>query len=228
MVKKIKRNLKLGRYTALADKGYYNGEDLLKLKKFKIKAVISKQKPSNPKDLPAQFYSEKFTYDKETDTYTCPEGKTLQAHSGKDAERRKFFNKGACSDCPHKKECITGKAKYRTISRSQYADIYDEADKRFAENIELYKRRQQIVEHPFGTVKHTMNGGYFLLRARRKVCAEVALLFLGYNLKRAVKILGFEGIMARLDSLLSGFHVLVRYLLTKNSNLHIMEIQLAF
>ena len=45
-----------------------------------------------------------------------------------------------------------------------------------------------------------MNGGYFLLRTRRKVRAEVALLFLGYNLKRAVNVLGFDGIMARLDA----------------------------
>jgi hypothetical protein len=210
MVKKIKRNLKLGKYTALADKGYYSGEDLVKLKKFKVKAIISKQKPSYPKDLPAEFRSDKFTYDKGTDTYTCPEGQTLQAHSKKDAERRRFFNKAACAACPHNEKCINrkagGKAQYRTVSRSQYADIYDETDKRFAENIELYKRRQQIVEHPFGTVKHTMNGGYFLLRTRRKVRAEVALLFLGYNLKRAVKVLGFEGIMARLDSLFRSFY----------------------
>jgi len=71
----------------------------------------------------------------------------------------------------------------------------------FNENKELYKLRQQIVEHPFGTVKQTMNGRYFLLRRRRKVQCEIALLFLGYNLKRAVNILGFHEIMARLDSL---------------------------
>jgi hypothetical protein len=40
-----------------------------------------------------------------------------------------------------------------------------------------------------------------LLRTLRKVRAEVALLFLGYNLKRVKKVLGFEGLMARLDAL---------------------------
>ncbi len=67
--------------------------------------------------------------------------------------------------------------------------------------MELYKLRQQIVEHPFGTIKHTMNGGHFLLRTRRKVRSEVALLFLGYNLKRVMNILGFKELMRRLDSL---------------------------
>jgi len=215
MIKKIKRNLKLGKYTVLADKGYYSGEDLLKLKKFKVKAIISKQKPSNPKDLSKEFHSERFTYNKETDTYICPKGQTFSSPNKRDAKRRNYFNKIACAGCRHKEECITGKANHRTVTRSQYANIYDETDKRFSENMELYKRRQQIVEHPFGTIKHTMHGGYFLLRTRRKVCAEVALLFLGYNLKRAIKVLGFEGIMARLDSLYRSFYVILRFMSLK-------------
>ncbi len=55
------------------------------------------------------------------------------------------------------------------------------------------------MEHPFGTVKFTLHGSYFLLRTRRKVCCEVALLFLSYNLKRVCKVLGFAGLMARLN-----------------------------
>jgi len=84
--------------------------------------------------------------------------------------------------------------------RGQYATIYEETDKRTRENMDIYRRRQQIVEHPFGTVKHTMHGYYFLLRTRRKVRTEVALLFLGYNLKRVYNVLGFSEIMARLDA----------------------------
>ena len=87
------------------------------------------------------------------------------------------------------------------IVRGKYADIYEESNRTFRENLALYKLRQQIVEHPFRTVKRTMDGGYFLLRRRRKVRCEVALLFLGYNLKRVVNVLGFREIMERLDSI---------------------------
>lgn len=60
-------------------------------------------------------------------------------------------------------------------------------------------------------IKHAMNGGHFLLRSRRKVRCEVALLFLGYNLKRGHNTLGFKGLMARLDSLSRCFaHFLLR------------------
>lgn len=205
MVKKVQKSLKIKRFIAIADKGYYNGADLQKCKKYKVKTIVSKQKPSDPKEQPAEFHNDKFLYDKKSDTYTCPVGNILHPHNKQTAKRRNFFNKTACAECPHREQCTSGKTLYRTISRSQYGDIYDEVDKRTKENIHLYKLRQQIVEHPFGTVKHTMNGGYFLLRTRRKVRTEVALLFLGYNLKRAYKILGFKEIMARLDALAVSF-----------------------
>ena len=201
MVKKVKRRLKLKRFTVVADKGYYNGEDLLRVKRYKVKAIVSKQKPSDSKDQPARFHTDKFTYEEATDTYTCPMEKILHPHSKKTAKRRNFFNKTACAACPYQSECTSGESPYRTVTRSEYSRIYEETDKRTQENMAIYKRRQQIVEHPFGTVKFTMYGYHFLLRTRRKVCGEVALLFLGYNLKRVSKVLGFKGLAARLDSL---------------------------
>lgn len=205
MVKKVKRRLKLNRFTVLADKGYYNGEDLLRIKKYKIKAIVSRQNSSNPKEQPERFHTDKFIYDSITDKYTCPMEKILYPHNKKTAERRNFFNKTACAECPHRNECTSGEKPYRTVSRSKYSKIYEETDKRTNENMSLYKRRQQIVEHPFGTVKFTMHGNYFLLRTRRKVRSEVALLFLGYNLKRVLKVLGFKEFMAKLDILYALF-----------------------
>ena len=200
MTKRLKRQ-GYRRFTVLADKGYYKGSELLKMKKFKIKAIVSKQKPSNPKSQPKQFNTDQFEYSPETDTYRCPAGETLHPRNKKTAKRRNFYNKTACGKCPHIDVCTSGKKGYRTITRGEYAKVYEDADRVFRDNLDLYKLRQQIVEHPFGTIKHTMHGGYFLLRTRRKVRCETALLFLGYNLKRAVKAQGFSEIMAKLDSL---------------------------
>jgi len=193
----------LKHFIALADKGYYNGSDLLRVKRNKVTAIVSKQKPSKPKNRPEQFDLDKFTYNTEKDSYNCPMGHELHATNKNKNKRRDYYNKAACGVCPKRDECVTGKIRFRRIGRSEYANIYEETDRRFKKSKDIYKLRQQIVEPPFGVVKHSMNGGYFLLRTRRKVCAEVALLFLGSNLKRAVKILGFEKIMKRLNSLLS-------------------------
>ena len=187
----------------VADKGHYNGNDLAKVKRYKITAIVSRQKAPDGKKQPGELHSDQFLYDKKTDTYTCPMGQTLHPHNKKDAKRRNYFNKTACANCPHRGVCAKGKQPYRTVTRSQYSEIYAEADRLFAENLGIYKRRQQMVEHPFGTVKHAMGGGYSLLRTRRKVRSEIALLFLGYNLKRAVKVLGFQEIMDRLEAVAS-------------------------
>ena len=197
-------------FILLADKGYYNGRDLHMVKRYKITAVVSRQEKSNPKNQPEQFHTDQFIYDTEADTYRCPMGQILHPHNKKTAARRNFFNKTACADCPHLQQCTRKGNQFRTITRSQYSLIHDEADRIFKENYHLYKLRQQIVEHPFGTIKHTMNGGYFLLRTLRKVRCEVALLFLGYNLKRAYNKLGFRELMARLNGVsfrLFGFSI---------------------
>ena len=193
------------RFTLLADKGYYNGKCLQKGKKYKIKAIVSRQEPSNPKGQPKEFNTDKFKYDSASDTYRCPAGQTLHPHSKRTAAQRNFFNKTACGKCPYVDVCASGESGFRRITRGKYSDVCDEADRVFKENLHLYKQRQQIVEHPFGTVKRSMDGGYFLLRRRRKVRCEVALLFLGYNLKRAYNVLGFSEIMARLDCLSRAF-----------------------
>ena len=198
MVKKVKNRFHLKGFTVLADKGYYNGEDLARVKRYKVKAIVSKQRGSDPKDQPEAYHTDKFQYDKTADCYTCPDGKQLFPHSRKESPRRNYFDKSACQNCTHRGDCISGRRPYRTVTRNQYAEVYEEVDKRTRENMHLYKLRQQIVEHPFGTVKFGLQGYYFLLRTRRKVRAEVALLFLSYNLKRAAKALGFDELMRKL------------------------------
>lgn len=65
-------------------------------------------------------------------------------------------------------------------------------------NPELMRRRKQIVEHPFGTIKHWSNQGYFLMRGLEKVQAEMSLSALAYNIKRAINILGVPKIVEAL------------------------------
>jgi hypothetical protein len=68
--------------------------------------------------------------------------------------------------------------------------LLEEMAERVKANREKMKLRQQIVEHPYGTMKRAMNSGYFLLRGLKKVGAEMSLTVLCYNLKRALNILG--------------------------------------
>ena len=58
-----------------------------------------------------------------------------------------------------------------------------------------YKRRQAIVEHPYGTIKRSWGYYYTLLKGKEKVSAEYSLVFLAYNLRRAMSILGVKDLL---------------------------------
>jgi hypothetical protein len=198
MIEKTQEEFRKKDIAALADKGYYGYEDIENSEKTGATPIVARQLKPGEKGG-SKFSIDKFVYDRESDRYACPMGNKPDAHSGNAAKDRKFFNKEACRNCPSRDACLGKNMKSGVIIRRPQNDILDRADARYKENIELYKLRQQVVEHVFGTVKRTMNGGYFLLRTKEKVRCEAALLFLGYNIKRSFNALGFDLMMGKLD-----------------------------
>ena len=81
-----------------------------------------------------------------------------------------------------------GKGQYHLEKRTIVRFILKPDRKKTAE-------RMCLSEHPFGTIKRAMGFGYFLLKGMRKVTGEFALMCLGYNIKRAKNLLGFEKMM---------------------------------
>ena len=65
-------------------------------------------------------------------------------------------------------------------------------------NNEIYKKRSQIVEHPFGTIKRSLGCTYFLGKRLDSVNAETALVCVAYNFKRLKKIKRVSEIVALL------------------------------
>jgi transposase len=198
MIKKTQEELRKKEINVLADKGYYGYEDIENACDSGALPIVARQLKPGEKNG-GKFSIDKFIYDNDADCYICPAGNRLLAHSKNTTKARKFLNKDACRDCPSRATCLKSKTKFRTVIRRPQNDILDLADARYRENVELYKLRQQIVEHVFGTVKRTMDGGYYLLRSKEKVKAETALLFLCYNIKRTKTALGVEKMMQMMD-----------------------------
>lgn len=178
----------------LADKGYWRIEDLVKCHEDeKIEAIVSV-----PKEQGIQGYRKSdFTYNAENDEYICPMGNTLKRWKGKTAT---YTNKKACKECPNRDKCTKNK-QGRQIVRNENESIIEEAVKRYKENYELYKKRQQLVEHPFGTIKRSLGYNYFLLRGLEKVKTENFLHVLIYNLKRVLKKFSVPDLVDRLKEL---------------------------
>jgi hypothetical protein len=63
-------------------------------------------------------------------------------------------------------------------------------DRNTKAHMPLYKKRQELAEHPFGTVKHGWGSGHFLTRGSENVRTESLLHFFAYNLKRVINMVG--------------------------------------
>ena len=66
---------------------------------------------------------------------------------------------------------------------------------RLAVRPEILNIRRETVEHPFGSIKQWMNQGAFLMRGLDKVRGEFSLTALTYNLRRAINLVGVQGLI---------------------------------
>lgn len=175
--------------TVLADKGYYNGQDLEKSFCLGITPVVSRQKPPKRKGM---YSLDDFIYDEQIDSFTCPQNKLLTKISSNNAQQSVYANKDACRSCPYKSECFKqdGRYKYRRICKDHHFKTLLKADRLFEKSKELYHIRQELSEHVFGSIKRQLGFPQLNVRTKPKVEGEVSLLFLGYNLKRVINIVG--------------------------------------
>jgi len=186
----VKDNLGLNTMLTPADKGYYDTDDIKTCKDNNITTIVATPKEREPEEG-IEFKKSDFQYNEEKDCYRCPNGETLRFSTEDDDGTRRYENRKACKNCPKKEQCTKGVR--RVITRHEYAKYAEENDKRYKEDYEIYKLRQLLCEHPFGTAKRTMGIRQFKTTGLTKVSAETALIFLCYNLKRLRRILPDSG-----------------------------------
>jgi Transposase DDE domain len=183
----------------VADMGYYSHEEFQNCEAAEIKAYVAK--PLNSKNTAhGLFGKEKFVYEPESDCYVCPNQQRLtfrfQSRESKNKKFRYYWTV-ACLSCPIKARCTTNK-QFRRIKRWEHEAIAERVQQRVLVNPLVMKLRQQIVEHPFGTMKFWNDQRHFLMKGLAQVRAEFSLSTLAYNLKRAVNIVGVQGLLTAL------------------------------
>ena len=184
-----------GELIALADRGYYEGYEILGCERAGIAAVVPKPLTSN--NLADGLFDKRdFVYDDKKDEYRCPAGQ-IAIYRFSSEERGKTLHKywsSTCPQCPMKPRCTT--SKYRRIARWEHEDILDAVQDRLDVAPDAMRLRRQTVEHVFGTLKAWMGSSHFLTRTLPRVRTEMSLQALAYNLKRAIKILGAGPLIA--------------------------------
>lgn len=183
-----KEELGVEELTAIADKGFYSGAEFAKCIDDGIQPVSPR--PDKGGSQEKGYTKGYFEYDKESDAYICPQGQVLGQPKQRKADRKgdRYYNAAACAQCQHKEHCCP-KTKHRTIIRDEFDDYSEAVDKYTKEHPEIFAKRKELVEHPFGTVKRELGFTYFLTRGTENVRTESLLHFLAYNMKRLVNIM---------------------------------------
>jgi transposase len=181
---------------ALADRGYFSGDQVLSCEGTGVAPIVPKTLTSSGTKR-GFFTRQDFVYDAEHDHYTCPAGaKLTKANRRADhAEDFDFYRHlSACFTCPLRSRCTP--TKLRRIKRWENEDVLDKMQARLDRMPEAMGVRRQTVEHPFGTLKAWMGATHFLTRTLDKVRTEMSLHVLAYNLKRMITIFGVGPLMA--------------------------------
>ena len=185
--------------TVVADAGYYKGEEIVECKNNGITALVLKTNTSGSK-AKGRYSKADFRYDAKANEYICPAGErlTYRYDSEEKGKTLHVYWTTRCSDCPLKADCTTGKE--RRIKRWEKEHILEAAAVELKKQPEAMRRRKEIVEHPYATIKHCMGATHFVMKRLPNVQTEMSLHVLAYNLKRVINIFGVPKLMAELQA----------------------------
>jgi transposase len=199
MSKRAKGILGVERLDVLADKGYYNAEEVKECVDNGIMPYIPEHKSrvSKKENIPCpEYYKDKFIYEREKDIYVCPEGRGLRYKNTVvlHGRRMRTYESKECCGCESKKYCTQNK-RGRIIYRWEYESLLEEMRERVKAETEKVKKRNLMNEHIFGTIKRNFNQGYFLMKGMDNIGAEMGLTTLAYNIRRVLNIIGIDDLI---------------------------------
>ena len=180
----------------LADNGYYTTQNLVELEQRGIEGYIPDEGQSKDakllrrgKEVPERpFDKRRFIFDPQTDTYTCPLGKTLVRKTRQNNKRYTVYRCNHCRGCPRKPECApkpTGRIICRHDDESSIQRMRNRMDSEKGKRI--YRERFKTVEPVFAWMKWAGGFDRFRLRGKHGALKEFLLLCSGHNIKQLAK-----------------------------------------
>jgi transposase len=189
MAKLAKTEMGVDALDVLADRGYFDSEEVLACEPIGVTPYLPKPLTSGAK-ADGRFGKQDFVYIPDDDVYRCPAGERLtwrftSVEQGLNVHKYWTSN---CAGCALKDQCTPGKQ--RRVRRWEHEAVIDAMQERLDRAPKSMRIRRATVEHPFGTIKAWMGATHFRTTTLNKVRTEMSLHVLAYNLKRVIAILG--------------------------------------
>jgi transposase len=212
MIRRAKSILNSSNFTALYDKGFHAGSELKIAQCLGVETMVAFPKLASSSTAPNPKYNlENFVYNQKENSYLCPRGHVLTtngkwykktSHTTPTMAQR--YTTPQCKTCPALKECTSNwkRARGRVVERTEFASYIEQNHKNIVAKKDIYKRRQEIVEHPFGTIKRQWGFNYIITKKGiRRANADVGFMFIAYNLRRIINIIGKDALREYLQTL---------------------------
>jgi len=185
--------------TVLADRGYYNGPEILACDRAGFTPLVPKPLTSGAR-ADGRFDKRDFVYNAKRDAYRCPAGKwaPYRCTSVEKGQTLHRYWSSECRSCKLKDHCTP--ANERKITRWEHEEVLEAMQRRLQARPEASNLRRRTVEHTFGTLKAWMGATHFMTKTLPRVRTEMSLHILAYNMKRAMAILGVRGLMRAMQA----------------------------
>ena len=187
ILEEIELNTKKNPTSITADTGYSARNALKELKQRDITGYVA-QRENTSKGFPF----EKFKYDKNNDTYTCPNNKILKYLSQRKEARIYKANKEDCKCCPLRPKCsrFPDSTSPRNISSSIYNDLVIEMRERTQSKTgtQMARKRSSTVETIFAHIKYARKFRQFIFRGMNMVNNMWKFELAVYNLEQLMRL----------------------------------------
>jgi transposase len=194
MAKKARTAIGTTTLTAIADRGYFKGEEILACHEAGISTLVPPTKTSGAK-ADGRFDKADFIYDPQKNEYRCPTGQSLVwrfASVEKGMKLHRYWSSN-CQGCALKDKCTPSTE--RRVTRWEHQGVLDDMQVRLEQNPDAMRIRRSTVEHPFGTIKAWMGATHFLTKGLNRVKTEMSLYVLAYNFRRLMALVGIASMM---------------------------------
>lgn len=147
--------------------------------------------PNGKKDDTIRRYHRLSACSKCTNKCTLGKKRVISFKSGETHKHENFYDKARENKIVRKTN-----HRFKSVVLSDEESSWNEwVIVRFYPNQQHLRKRNTIVEHPYGTVKRWHGASYLLTKGKVKVAAETGLSFLAYDFRRVINLIGVKGIM---------------------------------
>ncbi len=154
-----------------------------------IEPVMGYRRPNKGKGL---LRKSAFSYEKDSNSYLCPQGQSLQySTTNRDGYHEYKSDPAICRNCPLLKQCTRSKNQTKVLTRHVFEQAKEAANQTrlSAWGKKIYQRRKETVERSFADAKQHHGHRYARFRGLQNVQMQCLMAGTAQNIKKMALLL---------------------------------------